>query len=58
MQNDGGYFVEVGKALENKLGITNPKELESHEYDITAKRISEVLLSEPPKEPARNSVPL
>ncbi len=51
MQNDGGYFVEIGEALKNKLGLTDPKELESYEYDITAKHISEVLLSKPPKQP-------
>lgn len=51
MQNNAGYFVEVGEVLSNKLGITNPKELEAREYDITAKHISEILLSEPPKQP-------
>lgn len=34
MQSDGGYFVEIGSALENKLGITGSKELELREYSI------------------------
>lgn len=49
-----GYFVEVDGVLENKLGITDPAELEAREYDITAQRISEILLSKIPEKPDFN----
>lgn len=51
MQEGDRYFVEVGGALENKLGITDQQELEKTEYDNTARQIARILQQEPPKVP-------
>lgn len=49
MDDKVGYFVETGETLANKLGITDAKELESVEYDLTAKKTQEILKSDTPK---------
>ena len=41
--DDTGYFVETDELLHNKLGITDPAQLASTEYDITARKTSEVI---------------
>lgn len=41
--DEPGYFVECGDTMPNKLGISDAKELESVEYDITAKNTQKVL---------------
>lgn len=46
---DAGYFVEVGGALPNKLGIDDPEALQNAEYDLVAKNISKVIQEELPK---------
>lgn len=38
-----GYFVEGGDILENKLGITDAKELQDIEYRLSAEKTSEIL---------------
>lgn len=45
---DAGYFVECGDVLANKLGITDPAELQEREYQITATKTSDVLSEDPP----------
>lgn len=49
--DDVDYFVEVGGALKNKLGITDPDKLAKAEYDLVAEQIGQILSSEPPQKP-------
>lgn len=46
---DGGYFVEVGDTMPNKLNISDAKELEATEYDITAQKSQDILKNYKPK---------
>lgn len=46
---DAGYFVECGDCLVNKLGISDPAELQEREYQITAERASQILIENPPR---------
>lgn len=41
--DDAGYFVECGDTLANKLGITDPKELQETEYRLSADKTAEIL---------------
>lgn len=45
---DAGYFVECGDVLANKLGITNPAELQEREYLITTAKTLDILNQDPP----------
>ena len=45
---DAGYFVECGDVLTNKLGITDPAELQEREYQITTAKTLDVLNQDPP----------
>lgn len=47
--DEPGYFVECGDTMPNKLGISDAKELENAEYDITAKNTQKVLQQPCPK---------
>lgn len=47
--DDPGYFVECGDTMQNKLGISDAKELELIEYDITAANTQKVLKNSRPK---------
>lgn len=45
---NAGYFVECGDCLSNKLGLTDPAELQEREYQITAAKTLDVLDETPP----------
>lgn len=45
---DAGYFVECGDVLDNKLGITDPAELQEREYQVTTVKTFDVLDQNPP----------
>lgn len=44
-----GYFTEHDDALENKLGITDPEEMQAVEADVVAYNYSEVISESPPE---------
>ena len=45
---DAGYFVECGDILANKLGISDPAELQEREYQISATKTLDILNATPP----------
>lgn len=45
---DAGYFVECGDCLSNKLGISDPAELQKREYQISAEVAGRILAKNPP----------
>ena len=45
---DAGYFVECGDVLTNKLGLTDPVELQNREYQITTAKTLDILDQDPP----------
>lgn len=49
--DDVGYFVECGDVLSNKLGITDPQELQETEYRLTADKTAEALTDDIPQTP-------
>lgn len=46
---EAGYFVECGDVLANKLGLSDPAELQEREYQITTAKTLDILDCTPPK---------